>query len=447
MGQHDTVAVKPFNLAAEYAFSSEVMALGGGVSIIGTQVNNGNIKAPAGSPLMAHLWKQCLAINPQRVEWGATGPSLIEPAVDLFGLRHFVQPPQVFCPIMAWDVRKLIDPEATFNIPQEALAIHLWNEMWTRANLNKETTYPAGCAYEQLKQRYIRTGPPNIIQSLWIGERLSTMERLSLSSYLYYGEDFHLYTYDKCEGIPEGTKVMDANEIVPFTDIEKFQNLANFSDWFRYNLLFKKGNWWVDTDTVCLRPFDFRDEYFFVEQYGDGGHRDQLNGDYIKAPAGSPIMQWLIDKCRAMNWKTIQWADVGPNLVTEAVRHFNLTSQPSRLSFNPPAFVFVGNPANVPTDTLAIHLVRNNWCGRWAHGQHLDRDGLYPSTCLYERTQAQVPRVAPGRNPAWRSLVQQQGNAPAFRPHGNPQHLSRENHLAHVPSPTPIGASKSSATR
>ena len=381
----DTVCVKPFDLPQDYAFSSEVMALGGGRTIIGTQVNNGNIKAPVGSPIMAALWNRCLEMNYKNIEWGASGPTLMEAHVEQFGLRSFVQPPQVFCPVMAWEVRKLVNNDVVFAIPQEAYAVHLWNEMWGRAELDKNATYPPGCAYEQLKRRFLRTNPPNVIQSLWVGDRLSTMERLSLSSYLYYGEEFHLYTYGPCEGIPEGTKILDANEIVPFSDIEKFQNLANFSDWFRYNLLFKKGGWWVDTDTVCLRPFDIQDDYFFVNQYGDSGHKDQINGDYLKSPVGGPVMQWLIEQCQAMDWKTIEWSDIGPNLVTSAVRRFFLPVHPSHVSFNPPALTFIGAPVKIGPEAMAVHLVRNNWCGKWALGKHLDRDATYPPDCLYEQ--------------------------------------------------------------
>src|SRR4029434_7249964 len=33
-------------------------------------------------------------------------------------------------------------------------------------------------------------------------------------------------------------------------------SLAVFADWFRYRLLAEHGGLWVDTDMVCLRPFD-----------------------------------------------------------------------------------------------------------------------------------------------------------------------------------------------
>lgn len=133
----------------------------------------------------------------------------------------------------------------------------------------------------------------NTIQSLWVGQRLSTMERLSIASYLYHGHSYHLYTYGSVSGVPTRVMVRDASEILPKSEISKFRHIANFSDYFRYNLLLKKGGWWCDTDTVCLRPFDLIDEHVFVQEYPYEKHT-LINGGYLKAPANSPVMQWLV---------------------------------------------------------------------------------------------------------------------------------------------------------
>ena len=36
-----------------------------------------------------------------------------------------------------------------------------------------------------------------IVQSLWIGEYLSSLEIMCIKSFLKKGHEFHLYTYDK----------------------------------------------------------------------------------------------------------------------------------------------------------------------------------------------------------------------------------------------------------
>jgi len=415
----DTVCLRPFDMAQDYVFSSEVKATSvkGTMKFVGTQVNNGIIKVPAGSSAMGYCWKKCREMDVAKIPWAASGPALVESAVDALGLRQHVLPPQAFCPVMAWEVRKLVMAGATFDLTDESYAVHLWNEMWGRTGMDKDGVFPPGSPYEQLRQRYLDREGRNVMQSLWVGARLTTMERLSIASYLHHGDEFHLYTYGPCRDVPEGTAVMDANEVVPEADIEKFQNLTNFSDWFRYHLLLQKGGWWVDTDTVCVRPFDAKDEHVFVNQYPDSGHKDQINGDCMRAPAGSRVMAWLIEKCREKDWKRIKWSDIGPNLLTEAVRHFALPSLPSYFSFNPPAYAFVGPPVQVPTGSRAVHLVRNNWCGKWAGGRNLDRDASYPKDCLYEQFKRKYlpvpgtgvrigapwlqggPRTAPGRPP------------------------------------------------
>ncbi len=103
------------------------------------------------------------------------------------------------------------------------------------------------------------------IQSLWIGEPLSNMEKLCVQSYLDNGHEFHLYVYDNVEGIPSGAVVKDGNEILPESEIfyTNRNRIETFSDWFRWALLAKRGGFWVDMDTVCIRPFNFSEEIVF----------------------------------------------------------------------------------------------------------------------------------------------------------------------------------------
>jgi Alpha 1,4-glycosyltransferase conserved region/Glycosyltransferase sugar-binding region containing DXD motif len=223
----------------------------------------------------------------------------------------------------------------------------------------------------------------NTIQSLWVGQRLSTLERLSIASHLYHGHPYHLYTYGSVSGIPAGVMVKDAGEILPRSEVEKFRCIANFSDYFRYNLLLKKGGWWCDTDTVCLRPFDLIDEHVFVQEH-PYEHPIWINGGYLKAPANSPVMQWLVGQSQSTNWSEMSWADIGPALLTKALERFSLPSYPSA-AFNPIPYkdwtIFIkGAAPNIHKDAFAVHL----WHEMWRKtGQ--DPDARYPSKCLYEQ--------------------------------------------------------------
>ncbi len=104
-----------------------------------------------------------------------------------------------------------------------------------------------------------------VIQSLWIGKELSTLERLCICSFIRNGHDFHLYTYEKVDNVPDETIVMDANEIIEKEEIFTYNNgsYAGFADWFRWELLYAKGNFWVDMDVICLRPFLFDTDIIF----------------------------------------------------------------------------------------------------------------------------------------------------------------------------------------
>mgnify|MGYP007000248262 CR=1 len=57
------------------------------------------------------------------------------------------------------------------------------------------------------------------IQSLWIGDKLSNMEILSMKSFLHNNHNYHLYTYGKIDNVPEGVIVKDGNDIIRYKNI------------------------------------------------------------------------------------------------------------------------------------------------------------------------------------------------------------------------------------
>ena len=210
-----------------------------------------------------------------------------------------------------------------------------------------------------------------VIQSLWVGDHLRTMERLCISSYLRNGHNFDLYTYGPVEGIPEGTTVKDAGDIMPRID-DRFNFKAQFADWWRYNLIYQKGGWWVDTDTVCLKPFDDL-EY------------DHVLEGYVKAPVGSPVLAWMIEQCKLEDWKTMAYGALGPSLYKKAHEQFDFPFTPwpgllhSFEDHNWTAYI-TDPPPEIPDGAHAAHL----WNGYWRHN-HKDVDATYPNNCLYEQ--------------------------------------------------------------
>jgi hypothetical protein len=236
----------------------------------------------------------------------------------------------------------------------------------------------------------------DVIQSLWIGPRLSSMERLSIDSFLRHGHEFHLYTYGVVDGIPNGTVIRDGNEILPADRIflyRDFPSVSGFSNYFRYKLLSERGGWWVDADMVCLRPFEFDTEHVFASELSKGV--EHVSSGAIRAPRGSEALQWMWEQCDAREPSTLNWGETGPSLVALAVSRFALHS------FVQPPSVFCPLPYTdwsrlldsdapaLPAEAAAVHL----WNEMWRRNGR-DKDAAYDPGCLYERLKRVAPRVS-----------------------------------------------------
>ena len=139
-----------------------------------------------------------------------------------------------------------------------------------------------------------------VIQSLWIGGRLSLLERLCIHSYLENGHPFHLYTYGAVEDVPSGATVLDAEDILPRSRcayrIEDMDRKAVFADWFRWELLFEKGGIWSDMDCVCLKPIDRKEKVFIALEQCVGGYWMVANG-LVQFPAQHPLVKIMRRRC------------------------------------------------------------------------------------------------------------------------------------------------------
>src|SRR5205085_1334129 len=97
-------------------------------------------------------------------------------------------------------------------------------------------------------------------------------------SFLRVGHPFELFVYDDVEGIPAGTRVRAAQDIIGRERVFAYGpaagrgagGLSGFSNLFRYALLLREGGYWVDTDNFCLRAFP-SDELVIGTERGRGG--------------------------------------------------------------------------------------------------------------------------------------------------------------------------------
>ena len=233
------------------------------------------------------------------------------------------------------------------------------------------------------------------VQMLWIGPRLSALERLSMASFLANGHPVRLFAYDPIDGVPGGVELHDARDVMAadsvFTYADGFGkgSPAAFANLFRYKLLLDHGGYWSDTDTVCLKPFDFGGDYVIgAERLPSHAVKDgktaRLAIGVLKVPPNSPVMKECYALAKEANPRAVRWGEMGPELVTRCFARHDLVAG----ALAPDVFYpvdwwnvrdLVTKPLNVPAESHAVHL----WNQLWAH-RGLDKDATYPPDCAYE---------------------------------------------------------------
>jgi hypothetical protein len=227
------------------------------------------------------------------------------------------------------------------------------------------------------------------IQSLWVGRELSPMEVLCLTSYLANGHDFHLYIYDNVDNIPSGVLVKDANLIIPQRDIyvDAFGGYVNLSNQFRYTMLYKIGGWWVDMDTVCLKPFDFKDDFVFSSERAEPYHRSLVNTTYIKSLSGAKFLKDCLDFLHFRGHEHIHWGELGVNLISRMI----FRNEMGRYVQPPDCFCPVSGYQHnlLVADSSSYTLPEASYALHWWHElwrrRGIDKYGQFPATSLYEK--------------------------------------------------------------
>lgn len=228
-----------------------------------------------------------------------------------------------------------------------------------------------------------------LIQSFWLGDRLSVMEQLCIRSFLDRGHPFRLYAYHEIAGVPEGTEVCDAGEILPESEIFYYQHGSGkgspsvFANMFRYRLLLVNGGWWADLDAYCLRPLEFvSDHVVGYERERDGTLH--VNCGLLRVPAGSRFAEYCWEACQRVDRTAVRWGETGPRLTARAISETGIDFE----ILPPEAFypidhfrcVQLVRQKEIPSGCYSIHL----WNSRWRR-EGLDPDAIYRADCLYEQ--------------------------------------------------------------
>ncbi len=230
-----------------------------------------------------------------------------------------------------------------------------------------------------------------IVQSLWIGKTLSMIEYLCIKSFIDNGHQFLLYSYDKdISGYPEGTIVKDASEIIPSDQV--YKDVANtytsFANWFRYKLLYSKGGWWVDMDVICLKEFDFKDDYCFTTEvcFDFGIPRIIANNAIIKSPPKAEFLHDMIEYMEKVDLPKASWGSFGSRFLEKVLKNYESDKyiQPPHvfclINWHQVDLFFKDN-LEFPFDHChAVHLWNNIWSKKG-----IDKNGKYGATSIIEK--------------------------------------------------------------
>jgi hypothetical protein len=165
------------------------------------------------------------------------------------------------------------------------------------------------------------------VASLWVGGPLGYIQKLCLSSFVYYGHTINLYVYDMDMDVPQGVTKLDASEIVPQDKVFTYHGqYAGFSDYFRYKMIQSTGVMWVDADTLCLTKDFFEDtEFVFIQE-----SKHLIAGGILKMPKSHQLTKIINSQTEKLIPQITKfpdkekWAVIGPLLLTKLVRRFHL---------------------------------------------------------------------------------------------------------------------------
>lgn len=164
------------------------------------------------------------------------------------------------------------------------------------------------------------------------------MEKLSVSSYISNGHAFHLYTYDMDVDAPDGTCLIDASSVFS-VDRELLSSIPTkiIADFFRYQLLFQKGGWWADLDTVCLTYFDFKSRHvlssiFDYDNLTGAADRYTIGNHLIKAPRSAEFLFDCLSYVRLRGLDKLESNEIGHKFLSKVLSCYSYRNYAKRES-------------------------------------------------------------------------------------------------------------------
>tara|TARA_R100001086_G_scaffold163583_1_gene88240 strand:- start:398 stop:1894 length:1497 start_codon:yes stop_codon:yes gene_type:complete len=150
------------------------------------------------------------------------------------------------------------------------------------------------------------------VNTLWVGEKLNELSRLSIKSWLNQGYKVNLWCYDTINDLMldnDNIFLKDANDIIKSKN-NLGLDILPFSDYWRFKLLYKYGGIWLDADMVLLDNLPDYDIIISAEHTMQSrayaSHREQIaNIGCLKFPKDDELLKDVIDKIDSKKNKSV----------------------------------------------------------------------------------------------------------------------------------------------
>lgn len=115
------------------------------------KLNNNLLFCLPGEKLMEKAFAIAFKAKNNELNWGETGPNLMNRLIDDHGFLQTtdIGDPSFFQPIAAYQLELFFDPNARPPVDQ-AITLHLYNELWRRMGKSKDGPFPEGSLIQRL---------------------------------------------------------------------------------------------------------------------------------------------------------------------------------------------------------------------------------------------------------------------------------------------------------
>ena len=165
----------------------------------------------------------------------------------------------------------------------------------------------------------------NEVFTLWISEKdeaIPPLVYLSLKSMVLTGHEVIIYTYTKLSNIPDGVKVMDANEIMDKSKIFRYkdtQSFSGFANLFRLKRLYELGGTWLDLDILLIKNISCLDDIIICSEPQKEFYL-HTNNAFIRFPKEDPCVKAMLDYAE-MRGSDVSHGETGPKLVSKMLKN------------------------------------------------------------------------------------------------------------------------------